>query len=162
MTEERAVLAGGCFWGMQDLVRRYDGVKSTRVGYSGGDVPNATYRNHGTRAESSSDGRALVCAAAGDTAIIVSSIASTNAFMATSSDYFTHMHKIENGGCVNLARDVLAKFARRRDSVCRRRSSCQASQRREVLSFNHHAEVAALPLAQQNGLLDRGRKPGYG
>jgi hypothetical protein len=51
MTEERAVLAGGCFWGMQDLIRRYDGVKSTRVGYSGGEVPNATYRNHGTHAE---------------------------------------------------------------------------------------------------------------
>jgi len=53
MTEstERAVLAGGCFWGMQDLLRRYPGVISTRVGYSGGDVPNATYRNHGTHAE---------------------------------------------------------------------------------------------------------------
>ncbi len=48
---ERAVLAGGCFWGMQDLIRRYPGVISTRVGYSGGDVPNATYRNHGTHAE---------------------------------------------------------------------------------------------------------------
>ena len=48
---ERAILAGGCFWGMQDLIRRYDGVISTRVGYSGGDVPNATYRNHGTHAE---------------------------------------------------------------------------------------------------------------
>jgi peptide-methionine (S)-S-oxide reductase len=48
---ERAVLAGGCFWGMQDLLRRYPGVISTRVGYSGGDVPNATYRNHGTHAE---------------------------------------------------------------------------------------------------------------
>jgi len=51
MTEERAVLAGGCFWGMQDLIRRYDGVLSTRVGYTGGDVPDATYRNHGTHAE---------------------------------------------------------------------------------------------------------------
>jgi peptide-methionine (S)-S-oxide reductase len=51
MSEERAVLAGGCFWGMQDLLRRYDGVISTRVGYSGGDVRNATYRNHGTHAE---------------------------------------------------------------------------------------------------------------
>lgn len=51
MSNERAVLAGGCFWGMQDLFRRYDGVVSTRVGYSGGDVPNATYRNHGTHAE---------------------------------------------------------------------------------------------------------------
>lgn len=51
MSEERAVLAGGCFWGMQDLIRRYDGVLSTRVGYTGGDVPNATYRNHGTHAE---------------------------------------------------------------------------------------------------------------
>ncbi|MDV4155583.1 peptide-methionine (S)-S-oxide reductase [Rhizobium ruizarguesonis] len=51
MTEERAVLAGGCFWGMQDLIRRYNGVISTRVGYTGGDVPNATYRNHGTHAE---------------------------------------------------------------------------------------------------------------
>jgi peptide-methionine (S)-S-oxide reductase len=51
MTEERAVLAGGCFWGMQDLIRRYDGVISTRVGYTGGDVPNATYRNHGSHAE---------------------------------------------------------------------------------------------------------------
>ena len=51
MSEERAILAGGCFWGMQDLLRRYPGVISTRVGYSGGDVPNATYRNHGTHAE---------------------------------------------------------------------------------------------------------------
>ncbi|GAB3686253.1 peptide-methionine (S)-S-oxide reductase MsrA [Salinisphaera aquimarina] len=48
---ERAVLAGGCFWGMQDLIRSYEGVISTRVGYTGGDVPNATYRNHGTHAE---------------------------------------------------------------------------------------------------------------
>lgn len=48
---ERAVLAGGCFWGMQDLIRKRDGVISTRVGYTGGDVPNATYRNHGTHAE---------------------------------------------------------------------------------------------------------------
>ena len=48
---ERAILAGGCFWGMQDLLRRYRGVVSTRVGYTGGDVPNATYRNHGTHAE---------------------------------------------------------------------------------------------------------------
>jgi peptide-methionine (S)-S-oxide reductase len=48
---ERAILAGGCFWGMQDLIRRFPGVVSTRVGYSGGDVPNATYRNHGTHAE---------------------------------------------------------------------------------------------------------------
>jgi peptide-methionine (S)-S-oxide reductase len=48
---ERAVLAGGCFWGMQDLIRRKPGVVSTRVGYSGGDVANATYRNHGTHAE---------------------------------------------------------------------------------------------------------------
>lgn len=51
ITTERAVLAGGCFWGMQDLIRRYPGVVSTRVGYTGGDVPNATYRNHGTHAE---------------------------------------------------------------------------------------------------------------
>ncbi|MGA2190644.1 MAG: peptide-methionine (S)-S-oxide reductase MsrA [Steroidobacteraceae bacterium] len=51
MTEERAVLAGGCFWGMQDLFRRYDGVVSTRVGYTGGEVRNATYRNHGNHAE---------------------------------------------------------------------------------------------------------------
>src|SRR5260221_6786731 len=51
MSEERAVLAGGCFWGMKDLIRRYDGVISTRVGYTGGNVPNATYRNHGTHAE---------------------------------------------------------------------------------------------------------------
>ena len=51
MTTERAVLAGGCFWGMQDLFRRQKGILSTRVGYTGGDVPNATYRNHGTHAE---------------------------------------------------------------------------------------------------------------
>src|SRR3546814_18239697 len=48
---ERAILAGGCFWGMQQLIRRRPGVLSTRVGYSGGDVPNATYRNHCTHAE---------------------------------------------------------------------------------------------------------------
>jgi peptide-methionine (S)-S-oxide reductase len=48
---ETALLAGGCFWGMQDLLRRYPGVISTRVGYSGGDVANATYRNHGSHAE---------------------------------------------------------------------------------------------------------------
>lgn len=51
MSEERAVLAGGCFWGMQDLIRRYKGVLSTRVGYTGGSVANATYRNHDGHAE---------------------------------------------------------------------------------------------------------------
>jgi peptide-methionine (S)-S-oxide reductase len=50
-TVEKAILAGGCFWGMQDLIRRRPGVVSTRVGYTGGDVENATYRNHGTHAE---------------------------------------------------------------------------------------------------------------
>jgi peptide-methionine (S)-S-oxide reductase len=48
---ETAILAGGCFWGMQDLIRKLPGVVSTRVGYTGGDVANATYRNHGTHAE---------------------------------------------------------------------------------------------------------------
>ncbi|MAY42551.1 MULTISPECIES: peptide-methionine (S)-S-oxide reductase MsrA [unclassified Neptuniibacter] len=51
MTEQRAVLAGGCFWGMQDLIRKLPGVLATRVGYTGGDVMNATYRNHGSHAE---------------------------------------------------------------------------------------------------------------
>jgi peptide-methionine (S)-S-oxide reductase len=51
MSEERAVLAGGCFWGMQDLIRRFPGVNRTRVGYTGGEVRNATYRNHGNHAE---------------------------------------------------------------------------------------------------------------
>src|SRR6187397_1705179 len=50
-TSETAILAGGCFWGMQDLIRKRPGVVSTRVGYAGGDVANATYRNHGTHAE---------------------------------------------------------------------------------------------------------------
>lgn len=51
MTTQKAILAGGCFWGMQDLIRKMPGVVSTRVGYTGGDVKNATYRNHGTHAE---------------------------------------------------------------------------------------------------------------
>ncbi len=51
MTQETAILAGGCFWGMQDLIRRRPGVIATRVGYTGGDVANATYRNHGNHAE---------------------------------------------------------------------------------------------------------------
>ncbi len=52
MSIERAVLAGGCFWGMQDLIRKLPGILSTRVGYTGDDsLPNATYRNHGTHAE---------------------------------------------------------------------------------------------------------------
>ena len=51
MNVERAILAGGCFWGVQQLIRRYEGVISTRVGYTGGDVRNATYRNHGSHAE---------------------------------------------------------------------------------------------------------------
>jgi peptide-methionine (S)-S-oxide reductase len=50
-TTETAILAGGCFWGVQDLIRKRPGVISTRTGYSGGDTPNATYRNHGSHAE---------------------------------------------------------------------------------------------------------------
>ncbi len=51
MQYEKAILAGGCFWGMQELIRKLNGVVSTRVGYTGGEVPNATYRNHGDHAE---------------------------------------------------------------------------------------------------------------
>ena len=51
MSHNKATLAGGCFWGMQDLIRKMEGVVSTRVGYTGGDVENATYRSHGTHAE---------------------------------------------------------------------------------------------------------------
>lgn len=50
-SNQKAILAGGCFWGLQDLIRNQPGVVSTRVGYSGGNIPNATYRNHGTHAE---------------------------------------------------------------------------------------------------------------
>ena len=56
---EKAILAGGCFWGMEDLFRKRPGVVSTRVGYTGGDVLNATYRNHGTHAEAMSGARSL-------------------------------------------------------------------------------------------------------
>ncbi len=51
MSSEKAILAGGCFWGMEELIRELPGVTSTRVGYTGGEVKNATYRNHGTHAE---------------------------------------------------------------------------------------------------------------
>jgi peptide-methionine (S)-S-oxide reductase len=51
MSQQRAVLAGGCFWGMQDLIRKLPGIEATRVGYTGGDVANATYQNHGSHAE---------------------------------------------------------------------------------------------------------------
>jgi len=51
MANERAVLAGGCFWGMQDRIRKRPGGTATRVGYTGGEVANATYRNHGNHAE---------------------------------------------------------------------------------------------------------------
>ena len=51
MEQEKAILAGGCFWGMQELIRKLTGVISTRVGYTGGEVPNATYHNHGDHAE---------------------------------------------------------------------------------------------------------------
>lgn len=51
MTHERAIFAGGCFWGMQDLIRKLPGVEATRVGYTGGDIKYASYRDHGTHAE---------------------------------------------------------------------------------------------------------------
>lgn len=51
MTIHKALLAGGCFWGMQDLIRKLPSVTNTRVGYTGGDELNATYKNHGTHAE---------------------------------------------------------------------------------------------------------------
>jgi len=51
MQQEKAILAGGCFWGMQELIRKLPGVTTTRVGYTGGEVKNATYRNHGNHAE---------------------------------------------------------------------------------------------------------------
>lgn len=51
MKVEKAILAGGCFWGLQDLIRKHPGVIESRVGYTGGDTPNATYENHGTHAE---------------------------------------------------------------------------------------------------------------
>ena len=92
MTTEKAILAGGCFWGLQDLIRKRPGVISTRVGYTGGDVPNATYRNHRGHAE------------AMEIIFVVTEVTAAGPFWEAEPEHQDYLEKYPNGYTCHFVR----------------------------------------------------------